>query len=261
MTQAENVQRCYLDLNGADAPQAFARHCASSYIEHQESARFSSTGFLDWVARRRVAYPERRLIVHRAIVDGAYVFLHVEERLSDAETFSRGELFRVEASKLVEHWSAAVLDLKARKNPHTSFDGPQVNLASRAAARWVDRFQQLDDRGFNGYEFEAFTASRTPRYLQHSPGGRDTVQGLVEVLQRVQAMGIRFAMTNYRTMVAGDFIVTHRLYKTTPPYAAYRTINVFDLFRFDESGQVDEHWDVMEEIADEANIPRIFGAA
>ena len=35
-------------------------------------------------------------------------------------------------------------------------------------------------------------------------------------------------------------------------------INVFDLFRITDDGRADEHWDIMEEIAAEADIAKMF---
>jgi predicted SnoaL-like aldol condensation-catalyzing enzyme len=256
--QVDLVDEYYHALQGPRADQAMARFVSADYVEHQASAGYSRDGLLDWVERRRAAHPDRRLIVHRRISDADLVFLHVEERLDEMRTYARGELFRVAAQRIGEHWSAEVLEVKARKNPHGTFDGPNVNLASGSGRRSVDRFQALDARGFNHWDFDAFRQSRTERYLQHSPTGKDTVEGLIEILNYVKGLGIRMTMKNYHTLVTGDFIVTHRHYRTSPPFKEFRSINVMDLFRIDESGRADEHWDIMEEIADDAAEHKIF---
>jgi predicted SnoaL-like aldol condensation-catalyzing enzyme len=252
------VRDFYLALHSPRPEQAAERFLAPDYLEHQASAEFSKSGLVRWAQARQDAAPRRRVIIHRAIADQNFVFLHVEERLSNSECYARGELFRVQGERIAEHWSAAVRDVAERMNPHGSFDGPQPDLNSDAARQSVERFQALDARGFNDWDFDAFRQSRTPRYVQHSPTGEDTVQGLVAILKYVKGLGIKMSMRNYRTLVAGDFIVTHRLYRTSPPFKDFRMINVFDLFRFDGTGRADEHWDIMEEIEREEHIPRIF---
>ena len=56
----------------------------------------------------------------------------------------------------------------------------------------------------------------------------------------------------------GDFILTHRMYRTYPPFPEFKMINVFDLFRMTPDGRADEHWDIMEEIPSEADLAKMF---
>jgi predicted SnoaL-like aldol condensation-catalyzing enzyme len=248
----------YASLHGGDPARAAAEFLAPGYVEHQASAGFTRDGLLRYARERRASYPARSAIVHRAIAQDDLVFLHVEERLDARLTVARGELFRVAGGRIAEHWSAHVIDKQDRKNPHGTFDGPDVDLASDTATRHLARFDALDRRGFGSFEFDAFELSRTARYIQHSPTGADTVQGLVGVLAMVRDLGIRMSIDVKRNLAEGDFIVTHRLYRTHPPFPAFRMINVFDLFRITEQGQADEHWDVMEEIESEAQLASIF---
>jgi predicted SnoaL-like aldol condensation-catalyzing enzyme len=242
------------------AHHAAAAQCLSSdYIEHQAGTGFSASGLLDYVRRRLDRFPEHEVFVHRSIAQGDLVFLHVEERLGQNQTVARGELFRVnEEGRIAEHWGAHVLDKKPRQNPHGTFDGPDVDRGKDYAAKYLQRFDELDRRGFGRFEFDAFAQSRTPRYIQHSATGRDTVQGLVDVLVKLKELGIRMTVDVKRNLTEGDFIVTHRLYRTHPPFPEFKTINVFDLFRITGDGRADEHWDIMEEIAAESDIARMF---
>ena len=245
-------------LYSGDTLRALDDHLSDDYVEHQASADYSRAGLLAWVNARRARYPARRATVHRAIAQDDFVFLHVEETLHASLTVARGELYRLADRRIAEHWSAQVVDKQPRRNPNGTFDGPDVDPASRAAACAVDRFTELDRRGFGDFDLNAFCESRTPRYIQHSPTGTDTVQGLVAVLIRLKGLGIRMTIDVKRNLVEGDFIVTHRLYRTYPPFPEFRMINVFDLFRITETGQADEHWDIMEEIDSEEDLPKIF---
>lgn len=258
MTAKLRVEDFYRRLYSADGPAAAAEFLSSDYIEHQAGTGFSRSGLLDYVRGRLSTYPAHRMIVHRNIAQGDLVFLHVEENLGQGETMARGELFRVADGRIAEHWSAHVLDKTPRKNPHGTFDGPDVDRSKDYAARNLARFDDLDRRGFGAFEFAAFHESRTPRYIQHSATGKDTVQGLVDVLVKLKELGIRMTIEVKRNLTEGDFIVTHRMYRTDPPFPEFKMINVFDLFRMTESGQADEHWDIMEEIGTEKDLARMF---
>jgi predicted SnoaL-like aldol condensation-catalyzing enzyme len=252
------VSNFYRRLYSADSAAAAAEDLSPDYVEHQAGTGFAEPGLLDYVRQRLARYPGHELIVHRTIAQGNLVFLHVEEKLRSGETVARGELFRLAGDKIAEHWCAQVLDKKPRNNPHGTFDGPDVDPGKDYGAKYLQRFDELDRRGFGRFEFDAFNESRTSRYIQHSPTGRDTVQGLVDVLVKLKALGIRMTMDVKRNLAEGDFIVTHRLYRTHPPFPEFKVINVFDLFRITDDGRADEHWDIMEEIASEHDIAKMF---
>jgi predicted SnoaL-like aldol condensation-catalyzing enzyme len=254
--QKSTVRAFYQTLYSGESARA-ADYLSTDYVEHQASAGFSRSGLLEYVQRRRAEHPAHEIVIHRTIAQADLVFLHVEEKL-DRHTVARGELFRIAAGRIAEHWSAHVIDKRPRKNPHGTFDGPDVDTRQSTAARAVEKFQELDQRGFGRFEFETFYQSRTQRYIQHSPTGGDTVQGLVDVLRKIASLNMRMTMDIKRTLTEGDFIVSHRLYRTIPPYPDYKTINVFDLFRMTEGGQADEHWDIMEEIESQQHLALLF---
>lgn len=258
MLAKHQVADFYRRLYSAKCAEAAAQFLSPDYVEHQAGTGFSKSGLLDHVTRRLADHPDHQVIIHRTIAQGDFVFLHVEERLTPGETLARGELFRLDGETINEHWSAHVLDKKPRSNPHGTFDGPDVDRATDNAARHLRRFDQLDRRGFGEFDFEAFKESRTARYIQHSATGRDTVQGLVDVLIHLKQIGTRMTVDIKRNLTDGDFIVTHRLYRTHPPFPEFKMINVFDLFRITDDGRADEHWDIMEEIAAEADIAKMF---
>jgi predicted SnoaL-like aldol condensation-catalyzing enzyme len=251
---ADYYRRLYSPAS-SDAVQQFL---TSGYVEHQAGTGYTKAGLLEYVGRRLARYPEHEIVIHRIVADASFVFLHVEERLARGEIVARGELFRTESGRIAEHWSAQVRDKTPRKNPHSTFDGPDVDRSKDTAAVHLARFDALDRRGFGRFELDAFFESRTPRYIQHSPTGRDTVEGLVDVLAKVRDLGIRMTMDVKRNLTEGDFIVTHRMYRTHPPFPEFKMINVFDLFRMTDDGRADEHWDVMEEITSESDIERMF---
>ena len=107
------------------------------------------------------------------------------------------------------------------------------------------RFEAWDQRGFDGQELDVFDISRIPEYKQHSPKGGDGLDGLVSILSKAKAAGIKTSMTCFRTLCDGDFVVSHRLYDTEPTHPLMNRIYTFDMFRLDAEGRAVEHWDVM----------------
>jgi predicted SnoaL-like aldol condensation-catalyzing enzyme len=238
----------YTALWAGDVDLAMDAHLSAEYREHQYVADFTRAGMARYVRARREAYPDHKIVIHHVISDGDYVFLFVEENLGDGEDFARAELFRVADGAIVEHWGGHVHDEKNRKNPNGTFDGPQVDRGVDYAARFGDRLEAMDRRGFDGQELEVFTESRPPEYIQHSPKGGDGLHGLIEILGKAKAAGIKTSMTCFRTLKDGDFLVSHRLYDSNPTHPLMNRIYTFDMFRLDAQGRAVEHWDVMDDV-------------
>jgi len=247
----------YRMLYSGRCEAAMAAHLRPDYIEHQYTADFSRAGLCRYIAARRRENPQHDVVIHQVLSDGDFVFLFVEEKLSAAVDYARAELFRLSGEKIVEHWGSAVLDDKNRKNPNGTFDGSRVDRSRDYARRFAESFEALDRRGFDGQEIDTFETSRTPDYRQHSPKGGDGRQGLVDILSRAKAAGIRTMMTRFRTLCDGDFIVSHRLYETRPTHPLMNRIYTFDVFRVDAQGRAVEHWDVMDPVPTEALLERM----
>ncbi len=231
---------------------------APDVIEHQYTANFSPQGLAAYIAARRAAHSAHQIIIHHTLSEGDLVFLFVEEKLTQGVDFARAELFRLENGKIAEHWSAHVHDEKQRKNSNGTFDGPKVDRSQDYAQRFGADFEALDLRGFDGMELETFAQSRVPEYRQHSPKGGDGLTGLVDILGKAKAAGIKLSMQRHHTLRDGDFLMSHRLYQTTPPHPLMTCINTFDLFRLNAEGRAVEHWDVMEEVPDPELLAKIF---
>lgn len=254
----ECVHQYYRQLWSAGCRDAIERHLADDYVEHQYTAGFTKAGLAAYVEARLRDNPGHRIVVHRTIADGDFVFLFVEEKLANGVDVARAELFRLAGGRIAEHWGAHVVDEKNRKNPNGTFDGPPVDRSVDHARRHAARFDELDRRGFDGQELECFYESRVPEYRQHSPKGRDGREGLVEILRAMKAAGTKMTMQPKRVLCDGDFLVCHRLYDTVPPHPLVNRINTFDLFRLDAAGRAVEHWDVMEDVPSADLLDRMF---
>jgi predicted SnoaL-like aldol condensation-catalyzing enzyme len=252
------VQLYYRTLYSRECAAAMARFLADDYVEHQYTAGFTRAGLRAYVEQRLAENPDHQVIVHHVIQEGDFVFLFVEEKLANGVDVARAELFRIAASKIAEHWGSHVIDEKNRKNRNGTFDGSRVNRDVDYGRKYAARFEELDVRGFDRQELEAFSESRTPEYKQHSPKGGDGLDGLVNILRRMKETGTKMIMLPKRTIVEGDFIVSHRLYDTHPPHPLVNRINTFDVFRINADGKAVEHWDVMEDIPSPDMLDKLF---
>jgi len=237
---------------------AISEYLTDDYVEHQFTAGFTKSGLADYVRLRLKAYPHHEIIIHKRLHEGEFVFLLAEEKLGASVDIARAELFRFHGDKIAEHWGAHVLDEKNRKNPHGTFDGPLPNRTVDTARRVAPAFEALDLRGFGGQEIECFYETRTPDYIQHSPKGADGLDGLVNILGKMKAAGMKMTMAPKRILADGDFLMSHRLYDTSPPHPLANRINTFDLFRFNADGKAAEHWDVMEDVPSEELLAKVF---
>lgn len=248
----------YQRLWKGDGADAVARHVSSDYVEHQHTAGFSAEGLLAYVTQRRAANPDHGVVIHHVLCGGDLVFLMAEEKLGNSMDYARAELFRIDqGGKLAEHWSAHVLDEKNRRNDRGTFDGARVDRSRDWAVRFGDRFEELDQQAFTGHDLTAFSLSRGPEYIQHSPKGRDGIEGLEEVLEGAKKAGMKFRMDRFHTVKDGDFLVSHRIYDCDPPWPLMNH-HTFDIFRLNEQGRAVEHWDVMDPFEDGTPIDRLI---
>jgi predicted SnoaL-like aldol condensation-catalyzing enzyme len=102
----------------------------------------------------------------------------------------------------------------------------------------------------NKKDFEAARPYIGPRYKQHNPLVKDYPQGLKEFIE--------FLKTNYpearseikRIIAEDDYVVLH-VHSLRSPKLQRAIIEIFRL----ENGQIDEHWDVIQEIPESSANP------
>lgn len=97
---------------------------------------------------------------------------------------------------------------------------------------------------YEGNPREAVEQYVGDRYIQHNPLVGDGVEPFISYFDRMREEYPDESITFVRAVAEGDLVALHT-HQVWPGGEEYVTM---DFFRFDQSGMIVEHWDVMQQI-------------
>jgi predicted SnoaL-like aldol condensation-catalyzing enzyme len=107
---------------------------------------------------------------------------------------------------------------------------------------------QFYDLAINQKNFEAAAKFLGPRYVQHNPRAADGPEGLKAFLGFLRDKFPDYHSDIKRVFADGDYVILHVHNVPTP---GSRGNAIVDIFRL-ENGKIVEHWDVRQEIPEQA---------
>ena len=237
-----------------DGPQ-FSDVLDDDYVEHQLTAGYSRDGLVDYARGRVEENPDHEIVIHRTIAADDHVFLHVEEKLSDSTRYARGELFRIEDGLIAEHWGTEQEVQDRAVHGNGMFDGPGVDVSVEVPDGSVDALIHGYYESFVNFDVDASHACTGSGMIQHNPEIPDGVDAYESFLELLQNNNMQPRLDIRRSVLEGNFCVTHSYVNIEPMFG---NCVVFDIFRLNSEGKKEEHWDVLQAIPSEADIERIL---
>ena len=107
---------------------------------------------------------------------------------------------------------------------------------------------QFYDAAINQKDFEAASKFIGPRYVQHNPRAADGPEGLKAFLGVLREKFPDYHSDIKRAFADGDYVILHVHNVPTPGARGNAIVDIFKL----ENGKIVEHWDVRQEIPEQA---------
>ena len=104
----------------------------------------------------------------------------------------------------------------------------------------------------NQKDFEKAKPYMGPRYRQHNPLVKDYPEGLGEFIEFLKTNAPEAHSEILASFAEGDYVILH-VHSLRQPNTRGRAI--IEIFRLNEDGLVDEHWDVIQEIPETSANP------
>lgn len=221
-------------------PQAALQHVTADYIQHNPQVPTGSEGLAGLIPM--VEQYGMTVTTHRVISEGDMVVLHSTFDNADAfgaPSLAAFDIFRVENSKVAEHWD------NLQPIPETTVSGRGM---TDGATEIHDRDKTEENKTLVLGFVEDVLGGAAPEkasmysevYMQHNPNLADGIDGLFAGTKAWAEQGNVITKFEPKIVVAeGNFVfVASEATVSDKPWA------FFDLWRV-EDGMIVEHWDVV----------------
>ena len=98
------------------------KYIGSTYRQHNPNIADGPEGLKEFALQYREVYPNGKVDIKKTFVDGNHVIIHSHVFLEpDTLGFAAVDIFRLEGSKVVEHWDVLQAIPETSKNENTMF--------------------------------------------------------------------------------------------------------------------------------------------
>ncbi len=223
----------------------FDKFIGSSYLQH-------ATGYADGIAPLRGelqsnSTSSNKIQILRVVGEKNYAAIHSLWTIG-TQLRLYVDVWRVENGKLVEHWAQYQNVENNSLNNNTMHSGPDTNIKASQdtemnrtrAISVLKVFDNLEDLN----PIENYVSGN---YIQHNPTVADGKKAFVKMLKNLKSINYKSKTTIGKAIANGDMVIIHsKVIDTSIPDD--KGTGAMDIFRFDNKGQIVEHWDVLERI-------------
>lgn len=226
----------------------FSKYVGREYIQHAPAYGDGPVELIKAIAGELTADPGVRVDIYRTIAEGPYVAIHSVWTTSDGAEYVYVDIWRAEDGKLVEHWDHYQQVPEKAANANTMYQGPEANIyAKQNIEQNRERAIAVLNTFNHPSDTSAIAAYVSPDlYIQHNPGVADGIEAFTALLDGFAAEGAAFETHIAKSIAMGDMVLVHSLV-TDPAQPDWKGLGFIDIFRFNDAGQIVEHWDIEEE--------------
>ncbi len=240
----------------------YGKYIGDTYIQHATAYGDGPVELIKAVAGELTADPNVKVDLYRTIAEDDYVGIHSVWTTSDGSQYVYVDIWRAENGKLVEHWDHYQTAPKESANNNTMYQGPDANIYD--ASQDIERNRKRAVAILKAFETPSDVSAvndyiSAETYIQHNPHVPDGRDALVGYLGELAKQKKRLKVEIAKTIAMGDMVLVHSK-QTDLDKNNDLGIGYMDIFRFDEDGQIVEHWDIEEaQTGKSANKNDAFG--
>ncbi len=229
------------------------KYIGDKYIQHAPAYGDGTDALVKALEKELNDSPDVEVRIHRTIAEDDYVAIHSSWGYGK-EVYVFVDIWRVEDGKLVEHWDHYQKVPEKSENTNTMYLGPDVNNyieqdKKRNIKRSLAVLATFDNLGDTS-AIEKYVSDEI--YIQHNPKVGDGKTAFLGYINDLKGKNFTFKTTIAKTIAMGDMVLVHsKRVETDKPDD--RGTGYIDIFRFDTTGMITEHWDITEVVPEKSN--------